>query len=168
MSQGGFNKYLWCWESPPTSTAFWLDRHWWCHHFMRHTLVMSFLYAFWSWSVYTNFPAVLAKNKARQVWSIFRHPCKLSLFIQFGKFISHGKLVRRKTDRSYLLSRSPWWLLRNIYIKPQSFPALQNACYVTITVDHPSTSTVIVNSYWYCLVTTRQNSDWSASPSPRC
>ena len=32
------------------------------HHFMRHTLVMSSLYAFWFWSVYTNFPAVLTKN----------------------------------------------------------------------------------------------------------
>ena len=40
-----------------------------CHHFMRHTLVMSSLYAFWSWSVYANFPAVLTKNKARQVRS---------------------------------------------------------------------------------------------------
>ena len=43
---------------------------------------------------------------------------------------------------SYLLSRGPWLLLRNIYIKPQSFPALQNACYVTITMDHPSTSAI--------------------------
>ena len=43
---------------------------------------------------------------------------------------------------SYLLSRGPWLLLRNIYIKPQSVPALQNACYVTITMDHPSTSTI--------------------------
>ena len=37
---------------------------------MKHkvtTSLMSSLYAFWSWSVYTNFPAVLAKNKARQV-----------------------------------------------------------------------------------------------------
>ena len=44
--------------------------------------------------------------------------------------------------RSYLLSRGPWWLLRNIYRKPQSFLALQNACYTTITVNHPSTSTI--------------------------
>ena len=36
---------------------------------MRHTLKMSSLYAFWSWSVYTNFPAVLAKNKAHHIWS---------------------------------------------------------------------------------------------------
>ena len=28
-----------------TNTAFWLDRYWWCHHFMRYTLVMSSLYA---------------------------------------------------------------------------------------------------------------------------
>ena len=34
MSQEGFL----------TNTAFWLDRHWWCHHFMRHPLVMSTLY----------------------------------------------------------------------------------------------------------------------------
>ena len=52
-----------------TSTAFWLDRHWWCHHFMRHPLVVSSLYTFWSWSVFTNFPAVLTKSKARQVRS---------------------------------------------------------------------------------------------------
>ena len=65
-----FNKYSWCWESLPTNTAFWLDRHWWCHYFMRHTLVMSSLYAFWSWNVSTNFPAVLAKNKAHQVRSM--------------------------------------------------------------------------------------------------
>ena len=56
-------------KPPPTNTAFWLDRHWWCHYFMRYTLVMSSLYAFWSWNVSTNFPAVLAKNKARQVRS---------------------------------------------------------------------------------------------------
>ena len=50
-------------KAPPTNTAFWLDRHWWCYHFMRYTLVMSSLYAFWSWSVYTNFPAVLGQKQ---------------------------------------------------------------------------------------------------------
>ena len=33
--------------------------------------MMTSLYAFWSWSVYTNFPAVLAKNKACQVPSFW-------------------------------------------------------------------------------------------------
>ena len=82
VRRGVFNKYSWYWESPPTKTVLWLDRHWWCDHSMRHTLVMSSLYVFWSWSVYTNFPAVLTKNKARQVRSMIKqhHTCILEAY----------------------------------------------------------------------------------------
>ena len=77
-------------KPPPTNTAFWLDRHWWCHHFMRDTLVMSWLYGFWSWSVYTNFPAVLTKNKARQVRSIFVLFWRFSWFLHVGTHFRNG------------------------------------------------------------------------------
>ena len=61
---------------------------------------------------------------------------------QLNKFELVYEVFLHRTPGSYLLSRGPWLLLRNIYINPQSFPALQNACYVIITVDHPSTSTI--------------------------
>ena len=52
---------------PPTNTASSLEHMNTQWILRRQTSLMSSLYAFWSWSVYTNLPAVLTKNKTRQV-----------------------------------------------------------------------------------------------------
>ena len=48
------------------------------------------------------------------------------LAARLNTFYLHNLLeifITARKRRSYLLSHGPWWLLRNIYIKPQSIPS---------------------------------------------
>ena len=61
--------------------------------------MMSLLFAFWSWSIYTNFPTVLTKNKAHQVRSV-----KLSYIWDFDSFITQPFIlsILRNASPSYV------------------------------------------------------------------